>query len=190
MNESLKDFWKEQKSGYDYLSKLPPLTRRLQIPRYASAAVNRVSSMGTLFVVSTPDCDTQDISIKRLGITSRYKDKPPIIWVNFARHQIAAKAASKLGFPSDYELTDTLFHEIAHATGHYLNRKPTAPASPPKDIEKEEAIAHGIVSFLWEQAGEAKMAEANMISSAKHALSNQPACKAKIKAAIQWLQEK
>lgn len=189
---TLEQFWASQEQGYKYLCNLPPMRTRLNVPPLAVPIVDKLKSAGTLFVVSPEKYDRQDIEQKRIGSSTRYRNYPPVIWINVAlSHKVAAFAASRGIYP-ETELIDTIFHEAAHVTGHYLNRVPTAtePLSTFKDIQNEEAICHLVTAELWRQAGNKLLAKLNMDQSrqaAKRIGKSLNALSRETDAAIDWL---
>jgi len=167
----LEHFWADQENGYNYLCSLPLMRTRLVVPFQARPVVEKLEAAGTLFVVSPNKYDMEDIKQQRIGLSARYRDRPPVIWLNVARLEQVKKAAVNNGFDPDAELIDTIFHEAAHVTGHYLNRLPTATSaiSSRNDILNEEAICHLVTAHLWQKIGNKPLAQLNMSEGRKAA---------------------
>lgn len=186
MVKTPKAFWDAQREGYKYLATLPDLNTRLRrVPGPVAPIVDRLRTEGTRFVVSEPQFDKVDATQDRVGLTARDELLPPIVWINIARH---ANMPAQL---AESELTDTLIHEGAHATGHYLSRLATSPDSPMPDQEDEEAVVHAIAAIIWRKIGRLDLAQHNEQLSVLHANRGRHSRKrdrAKdIRDAISWL---
>jgi hypothetical protein len=152
----LDDFWIDENKKYEYFTTLPSLEDRIDIKKLpANQFVVIMKAAGVKFVVSPQRFDAEERNHTRLGLTARHSEKDPIIWINYARHH------KKNGMIINDELLDTIIHESAHATGHYLGRRAINHTSDPRVVAFEECVAHGIAALAFRRLGLRRYAFAN-----------------------------
>jgi hypothetical protein len=172
---------------YDYIveTTLPLMATWLPTSEAVGQIVTTLLDKNIVLRASAPAFEETEAGTPRLGLTLLVEGRPPLIWINMARHRLHSDP--------DTELGDTLIHEAIHASAATLGRHVSLPDDTASlAYHVEELCAYSGTSLAQRALGLPRARKNRNIArilEAKLSKANRANVRKQAEAAADWLLE-